>query len=81
MIPMPDWELERLVYEERSQAAQRRRRNWVHVHARPVRVPRAVWAADQIRTTVAHVLLRAGAKLAIRHVGCPEFLKPEEIAR
>jgi hypothetical protein len=81
MIPMPDWELERLVYEERSQAAQRRQRNWVHAHARPVHTRRAVRAANQMRTALAHVLLRAGAKLATRQAGCPEILKPVEPAR
>lgn len=63
MTPMPNWELERLVYEARSRAAQAQRFAWIHAPARRARPVRGAGASRRLRNSVARALHWLAAKV------------------
>ena len=67
MIPVPNWELERLVYEERSRAAQARRFAWMQAAARRAHPLRGAAASSQLRNAVAQALYWLAAKVEPSH--------------
>jgi hypothetical protein len=74
MIPTANWELEHIVYEERSRAAQRRRRNWEYAASLPRHPLRTLPSATgQLRISLGRLRMLAAT---VEPVDPPSTTRP-----